>query len=525
MKKIFIALSIYAGSYLFTSCEKFLDRPALGRENLDTYFQTEEEALKQIAGCYQGVFWDDWWQVAQFYPASDMATDDMWMNNTTQSQGSYIRTAHYQNPSQDDLLKNYWQYRYKAILRSNVVLERLPESPITNEELRERILAESRFLRAFQYFELVKNFGGVPIIESLSMPEEVQGVTRNTLEECYAFIEKELIAAAEGLPERSKYPSADIGRATKGAALGYLGKVYLYQNKMAEAEEVLAQVISSGEYDLLDNFDKVWTIEHNNSIESLFEVQYSDAVGYNLGGRLSVITGSRNDSGWSWSGPTSDLENAFKAAGDEIRLRATIIKHGDDVWNDLGEAAKNYVIAPAEHKSARINRKFYIPHAQRAVPYDGNRNKLNHRLLRFADVLLMYAEAANATGNDGEARNALNRVRERVNLNPVSSSGEALRQAIRDERRLELALEHQRLYDIRRWDDSNGKKVIANLFGPNGSFVRYNTEISTDTFERTNQRENSNKGTSFNESRDLLFPIPNSEIVLSEGSIVQNPNF
>src|SRR5690606_6926823 len=140
MKKIFIALSIYAGSCLFTSCEKFLDRPALGQENLDTYFQTEEEALKQIAGCYQGVFWDDWWQVAQFYPASDMATDDMWMNNTTQSQSSYIRTAHYQNPSQDDLLKNYWQYRYKAILRSNVVLERLRESPITNEELRERIL-------------------------------------------------------------------------------------------------------------------------------------------------------------------------------------------------------------------------------------------------------------------------------------------------------------------------------------------------------------------------------------------------
>src|SRR5690606_1800953 len=144
-----------------------------------------------------GGFWEGGAQVAQCYPASDMASDGVWIDTTTRSQGSYVRTAHYQNPSQDDVLKSYWQYRYKAILRSNVVLERLPESPITNEELRERILAESRFLRAFQYFELVKNFGGVPIIESLSMPEEVQGVTRNTLEECYAFIEKELIAAAE----------------------------------------------------------------------------------------------------------------------------------------------------------------------------------------------------------------------------------------------------------------------------------------------------------------------------------------
>ncbi|WDF67333.1 RagB/SusD family nutrient uptake outer membrane protein [Sphingobacterium oryzagri] len=525
MKKILITLSIATGALFFSGCEKFLDRPALGQENLDTYYQTEEEVLKQIAGCYQGIFWDDWWQVAQFYPATDMATDDMWMNNTTQSQAAYIRMAHYQNPNQDDLLKNYWQYRYKAILRSNVVLDRMPQSPITNENLRARVIAEARFLRAFQYFELVKNFGGVPLVTEMLMPEEIQGVTRNTLEECYAFIEEDLRAAAEVLPARSAYAAADLGRATRDAARAYLGKVYLYQNKMAEAESILGQVIASGEYDLLDNFDKVWTIANNNSIESLFEVQYSDVTGYNLGGRLPVVTGSRDDSGWSWSGPTSDLENAFLAAGDNIRLRSTIIKHGDDVWNDASESAQNFVIDPAKHKSARINRKFYIPHAERAVPYDANRNKLNHRLLRFADVLLMYAEAANATGKDSEARTALNRVRDRVDLPAINASGNALRQAIRNERRLELALEHQRLYDIRRWDDTNGKKVIANLFGPSGSFVLYNTVTSSDPYERPNQQENSNKGTSFVENRDLLFPIPNSEIILSEGTLVQNPNF
>jgi hypothetical protein len=146
-------------------------------------------------------------------------------------------------------------------------------------------------------------------------------------------------------------------------------------------------------------------------------------------------------------------------------------------------------------------------------------------LLRFADVLLMYAEAANEEGHDENARKALKRVRDRVELPEVTSSGTALRDAIRLERRLELALENHRLYDLRRWTDDNGKKAICNVFGQNGTFVRYNLYESTDEYELTNQTENSNKGITFQENRDLLFPIPNTEVLLSEGSIAQNPNF
>ena len=159
------------------------------------------------------------------------------------------------------------------------------------------------------------------------------------------------------------------------------------------------------------------------------------------------------------------------------------------------------------------------------VPYDSDHNNLNHRLLRYADVLLMYAEAANEEGNDSEARKALKRVRDRVSLPEVTASGKTLRDAIRLERRLELALEFQRLYDIRRWTDDNGKKAICNIMGENGTFVRYNMVESTDEYEITNQKENSNKGITFQENRDLLFPIPNTEVLLSGGSIAQNPNF
>lgn len=525
MKSIFKISVFGAFIGLLSSCADFLDQPVLGQENLDTYFQTEEECLKHLAGAYQGIFWDDWWQVAAPNVGFEMATDDLWMGNTTQSQSDWIRTAHYGNPFQDGPISNYWQYRYKGILRCNIVINKVPDAPIADENLRKRIVAEAKFLRAFNYFELVKNFGGVPVVLELKLPNEVVGITRSSIAETYAQIEQDLQEAITDLPLRSEYASADLGRVTKGAAMGYLGKVYLYQEKYSEAEQVLREIMQSNEYDLLSNFGDVWSISHNNSIESLFEVQYSSTISYNLGGRLPVFTGSRNDSGWSWGLPTSNLEKAFIDAGDTERLRWTIVKHGDDVAGDDDPEAQNYVIAPDQHKSARINRKFYIPRHLRATPYDANHNNLNHRLLRFADVLLMYAEATNAQGNDGEARQALNRVRSRVNLPEVTASGNALRDAIRLERRLELALEFQRLYDIRRWTDDNGKKAISNIMGENGSFVRYNLIESTDEYEITNQRENSNKGITFQENRDLLFPIPNTEVQLSGGSITQNPNF
>jgi hypothetical protein len=167
----------------------------------------------------------------------------------------------------------------------------------------------------------------------------------------------------------------------------------------------------------------------------------------------------------------------------------------------------------------------YIPVQQRPTPYDANHIPLNYRMLRYADVLLMYAEVKNALTKDGEARVALKEVRDRVGLPEVTSSGSVLRDAIRLERRLELALENQRLYDIRRWTDDNGKKHAANLMGPNGSFVRYNTVDHPDTWEWTNQKERSDKGINFREDRDLVFPIPYSEITMSEGSIEQNPNY
>lgn len=551
MKKILAILTLIA-SLTFTSCEDFLNEEVRGQQNLDTYFQSAEEAESFITGCYQAITFGGWWNINTVWLLSEMCSDDGWMGNTTQSQSDYISLAHYQGTGQSNgAISNFWQYRYKGILRCNVAVERIGASPISDEDMKNRMVAEARFLRGYFYFELVRNFGGVPLVTSFLMPEEIQGITRASTEEVYKFIEDDLIAAAAVLPQRSEYAATDMGRATRGAALGLLGKVYLYQEKWQEAHDVLENVIGENEYRLLDNFGDVWSVDHNNSEESLFEVQYMYDGTYSLGGSLTIITGARNGpgDGWSWGQPTANLEQAFIDAGDTERLRWTIIKSGcteiagEDNFKAFVDNSKDmanyqtyidkygwdpdcYIIDPAQHKSARIVRKYFVPMDKRPEVYNTDRIPLDHRILRYADVLLMYAEACNELGDDATARTHLNAVRSRVNLPSVTTSGSTLRNAIRQERRLELAWEQNRLYDIRRWTDDNGKKVISNLLGTNGTFVEYNTAAATrDLYEWENQGEASNKGISFNESRDMVFPIPLYEITMSNGSIVQNPGW
>ena len=542
-----------------SSCDDFLTEDVHGSQNLDTFFANEEEVNTFIGGCYFEIAKDDWWQIYNAWLQADMTTDDLWDGNSTQSDGYQDVTYFMPTAPQNGALSNFWGARYQGIYTCNTAIKRIPGAAM-NETLRAQRVAEARFLRAFFYFDLARFFGGVPLItEPISNGE---GIGRNTLDEVYDFVEKELAEVAEVLPQRSQWGAADMGRATRGAALGLLGKVQVYHGKYADAKVSLKKVIDEGEYELLPNFGDVWSVPFNNSKESLFEVQTMYSNQYSLGSVLTVITGCRNGvgDGWAWGTPTSDLENAYIAAGDTERLRWTIIKTGckeipgesnfaafidnnaqvftaggiNDAkfqnykkefgWgNDVYE--ESYVIDPAQHKSARIIRKYFVPLEYRGEVYDKGKIPLNHRILRYADVLLLYAEACNETNDDVNARLALNEVRERVNLAPVTSSGTALRDAIRLERRLELAYEQNRLFDIRRWDAGNGKKVMETIMGPNGSFVTYNLGPNADMYEVYNQGQSSDKGTRFTAPRDLLYPIPSEEIQRSNGALVQNEGY
>lgn len=541
------------------SCDDFLTEDTRGKENLDTYFSSAEEVESYTNGCYFEIAKDDWWQIYNCWLLSDMTTDDMWDGNTTQSDG-YQDVSHFMpTAANNDILQNFWGARYQGISTCNIGIAGAKKAPI-DENVKNIRIAEMRFLRAFFYFDLVRNFGGVPLITT--QVDNTEGIGRSSQAECYEFIQKELEEVANILPQRSELSAEDLGRATRGAALGILGKAYLYDGNFEMAKKTLYKIIDEKEYSLMEDFGDVWSAAANNNKESIFEVQtmYNGDL-YNTGSSLSVITGCRNGigDGWSWGQPTSDLENAYIAAGDTERLRWTIIKTGcteiagenqfsqfvannektypDGVNNydytiymetfgwTASELSSTYIIDPKQHKSARIIRKYFLPLDQRPDIYLQGKLPLNHRILRYADVLLMYAEACNETNDDSQARWALNEVRRRVNLTDVTTSGDALRQDIRKERRLELAFEQCRLYDIRRWTDSNGKKAMCNIMGPDGSFVKYNLGDNADKYEKWNQGEPSSKGTRFQENRDLLWPIPAYEIDHSNGAIIQNPNF
>ena len=572
MKKFIYSLAAVASMSLFGSCTDFLTEEVRGTENLETFFYTEDQVSQYVGGCYfQLTKLGGWWQVYNTWLMSDMTTDDMWDGNTTQDDGYAMTTHFYPTGQEQGILQNFWGARYQGIASCNLGLESFPKVTTVDESIMKRYIAEVRFLRAFFYFDLVRNFGGVPLV--LHTFDDTMSIGRSTQEECYAFIEEELRLAAQDLPV--SYDGANVGRATKGAALGILGKAQLYQagnankGKWTEAKNTLKQVMDLNVYELLPDFGDVWSPAHNNSKESLFESQQMyDGEVYLLGGSLTVVTGARMGpgDGWSWGQPSSDLENAFLAMGDTERLKYSIIKTnctdipGEDDFqqfidnnascgrftsnkdqnpeesttfqgymNDFGwtvdDFYNTYLIDPSQHKSARIIRKYFCPTQYRPEVYNTDRIPLNHRILRYADVLLMYAEACAETGDNGSAQDALNQVRGRVGLAPVTATGTALIDAIRAERRLELCNEQCRLYDLRRWEMSDGRKMMEHVFGPNGTFVQYNLGPDADMYEAWNQIESSDKGIRFTAPRDLLYPIPLYEIQHSNGLITQNPGW
>lgn len=552
MKQLLATIILIASLLFTTSCEDFLTEEVRGQENLDTYFSSIETCESYVTSCYSYITCGGWWQINKVWLLAEMCSDDAWMGSTSQDPSDYLSLAHYQGTGvNNEATANFWQYRYKGVFACNVGIERISNVETVNTELKDRLIAETRFLRGYYYFELARNFGGVPLISRMLMPEETGGITRASIDSTYAFIEADLRAAAEVLPQRSEYAASEMGRATRGAALGLLGKVYLYQEKWEEAREVLQTVINEGEYDLLPDFGQVWNVKYDNSIESLFEVQYIYHSTLTLGGSLATITGCRNGpgDGWGWCQPTANLEQAYIDAGDTVRLKWTIIKSGctdiageenfdefianskemadyEELVEKWGWDPNCYIIDPADNKSARVIRKYFLPTQDRPEVYNTDKSPLNHRILRYADVLLMYAEACNELGQDGEAQEALNRVRTRAKLPAVTATGTKLRDAIRLERRLELAFEQNRLYDIRRWKNDSDQPVITDILGPNGTFVQWNmNEETRDPMEWENQGEASDKGTLFQTPRDLLFPIPLYEITMSNGSITQNPGW
>jgi starch-binding outer membrane protein, SusD/RagB family len=526
MKKL-ILLCIIFSVLLNVGCnnDEFLDQPLRGREQLDDFFSSPEKAENFVNGIYRKVNGESWWQVNMPRQINDMATDDNWAGNTEQPRPDITGIAAYNVFAGSTYFNSFWENHYIGITRANISLERIPGVKM-DESTKNRLLGEAHFLRAFFYFELVRSFGGVPIVTTYTelLQPSISDKVRSSVPEVYKLIEEDLQKAVANLPLRSQYPAKDLGRVTKGAAQSLLAKVYITQEKWNLAQITANEVIVSGEYSLEPDFANIYNVNNHHGVESIFEIDYVNNPLFNeIGAQLPITNGSRGDQGWGWCTPTSDLENAFLSEGDKIRLRSTIIKHGDPVYGDPNVTA--FDGKPSENKSGRTNRKYYIPVANRPVPYERGQIPLPYIHIRLADILLIHAEAAYFNNDLTAAKSSLQRVRDRVQLKTdMSLTGTALRDAIWKERRLELALEHHRLFDLRR-QKIDGVPRIALIMGPEGSFVKYNKEINTDPYETSNLKESQDKGIFFDINKHLLWPIPPQEIQLSRGNITQNPGY
>lgn len=349
-------------------------------------------------------------------------------------------------------IRDIWGWMFAGVNRANYVLEFKDKTDFSGKE---SVIAEATFLRAYYYFELVKWFGDVP----LSVDERLLFGDQNTVErtpkaDVYAQIEIDLIFAAQNLPSTQ----TDVGRATKGAAQALLGKVYLYQDKFTEAADVLDEVIATGPYDLVTDYNAMFEFEGENNIESVFEVQYTDEEGAGFDclqcseGNIAVgFNGIRNytgpffESGFSFNVPTQEVVNAFEEG--DIREDVAIL----DIESWAAQNAGVSYVEGNEH-TGYYNRK-YISRVGDLNTGDANlTNPNNYRAIRFADVLLMAAEAHNrkAAPNDTQAQAYLNRVRTRATLDNVTTTGTNLTTDIYNERRVELVGEGHRFFDLVR---------------------------------------------------------------------------
>ncbi|MBC7391087.1 MAG: RagB/SusD family nutrient uptake outer membrane protein [Opitutaceae bacterium] len=500
MKTIYKTLPL-AALLVASGCnKKFLDKQPLGQSTEASYYKTDADMISAVNAAYDPLGWESSGNTANVFFNfffGDIASDDA-IAGGNGSEARIVPYAEFTVNSQDVGLLELWKKYYIGIYRTNLVLTKAPESS-ASESTKKRVTGEAKFLRAFYYFKLVEMFGDVPLITSILTADQYkQAKTPKSV--IYSQIEADLIDATLNLPAVQGEP----GRATSGAAQGLLARVSMFQAKWLQTKEAAERVISSGVYALETDYNNIFAVNNKNGKESVFEIQASSAtiVGderQNEGTFINKYMDPRDQGGFGVNVPSPELIKAFddeaaKWGKVDPRKKATVISNGDTVSGNVittknGEDLKvpgvNY-----------YNRKYYVS----PLTFSGTQTNgpSNQKVIRLADVYLMAAEAYFNLGADSMAIKYVNIVRKRVNMPLLKSadySGETLRQAIWQERRIELAMESLRFFDIVRQ-------------GRSAELIKATAE-----------------GKNFQKGKNEVFPIPQSEIDLSGGLLIQNPSY
>lgn len=506
MKKIVISiLSIF----LFQNCSSdFLDVPLQGKPTAETDPNLAENL---VIGVYNSLMTGESFGAEgdahgiAFVSATNIISDDADKGSTPSDQAGTVGVLDNFTVTPTNLfVQSLWAGHYNGIAKANNALVIIQNSTL-NDAVKNKLIGEVRFIRGYYYFNMVRWFGGVPKI--LRVPANAADAnddpvfqTRASVDEIYQVIIEDLQFGVDNLPLRNQ---TQAGRISKGTAQAMLAKVYLYRKDWQKAYSLSNEVISSGQYALLEDYSLLWRQAGDNSKEAIFEIQtgqfnntdfginsYSMFQGPRVGGK-----GGWRDLGWGFCTPSNTLANSYES-GDK-RKESTIIfidNSGKYIGTKLFDG---YRIPSADSvENLRYNYKAYHSENPNVESYLGNRDRKqkNVHLLRLADVYLINAEAANELGKTNEAIGRLNSIRKRAGLSDTKAmSTPEVKTAIWNERHVELAMEHDRWFDLVR----TGQVTVAMK----------------------------NAGKSFVSGKNELLPIPALQIALSNNKLVQNPNY
>jgi starch-binding outer membrane protein, SusD/RagB family len=480
-----IAFPILA-ALLATGCSKTLDKTPISTLTSGNYWKTATDAEAGLAGAYNSLY-------QQFYIWDYMTNGDVWADNCYAGGNNpdNFGIDEFQLNSLNGNVTRDWQGLYYGIANANAVLDNVPaiNDPVwTGTTRKAQILAEAKFLRALHYWFLVTTYGDCPLALTNNVTGTALFPARTPAAQVWLQIEQDLISADSSLLANSG-SNPNNGRASQGSAAGLLAKVYAQQGKYDSCLIWCQQVLANSYYSLLPNYADLFDGNHKLTTESLFEIQHSTVSGTtNYGPELLLPYSLTGDTYAKFNIPTNDLIAAYRAAGDSVRLEASIY------WS----LPEDTIAIPPPYTSAT----FPVPYSYKWKQADGYNSPDNEVLIRLADIILLDAEALNNSGQTTAAIPLINQIRARVNLPPTTASTQAdVALAILNERRLELALEGWRWTDLLRFGTQYTITLMNSQVDPSGNPLNYN--VTADK---------------------LLFPIPASEMDL-DVNLKQNPGY
>lgn len=438
---------ILAGVAMIAASCNFLDENLKGGYSSETFYSSASKAEMALTGVYNGLYDNTLWIFG------DVASDDAVKGGNAGDAAEINDIDTFSATTDNGPISVFWQNAYALISNANNVITYVPNVEM-EEDLRNRYVAEARFLRAYEYFNLVNIFGEVPVKTKPQNTSEAIHVGLSSVADVYAQIDSDLEEAVKYLPETY---SVGAGRVTLGAAYALLAKSKLFQQKYDEALEAIENIPAI--YGLEDNYADLFTPGGEDSRECLFAIRYARTTTVSMGNNLNVWFSPSAEGGYYFNAPTQDYVDCFdettKDGKVDPRLDASIGRDGQPWFNgktfsESWSEATGYLVKKYNEDMSEEFAK-----AQSTVP---------QHIIRYADVLLMKAEALNESGETSLAAVELNKVRSRANLSDTSAATQdAMRDAIRVERRRELGFEFHRFFDVMRY----GKEYATSVLGEN----------------------------------------------------------